>query len=162
MIFSSKKPISLYLFTLGNLFFCGYIALKSNAISTSLIYCTIIFIIGYWYFLSGSYNLLLHKDYLVVKKIYKVKFFSFDNIVSFDYYRNFWHFFSMKATPSLVGKPYDTLFLEVIVNNEPVILELHLNLLIFQFSKLIRKLKTTVINDNIPTDLKENARILEP
>lgn len=161
MIFSSKKPLSLYLFTWGNLIFCAFIALKSNAISTSFIYGTIIFIFGYWYFLSGVYSIQLHKDHIVIKKIYKTNSYSFDKIIAFDYYRNFWHFFSMKESPSIVGNSYDTLFLEVIVDNKPVIIELHLNLLVFQFSKLIRILNKTVINNNIPIELINNAQIFD-
>lgn len=161
MIYSSKKPFSLYLFTWGNLIFCAFIALKSNAISTSLIYGTIIFVFGYWYFLNGAYSIQLHNDHLIIKKIYKKNYYSFDKIVSFDYYRNFWHFFSLKATPSIVGKPYDTLFLEVIVDNKPVVIEIHLNLLLFQFTKLIKILNKTVISNNIPIELRENAKEVE-
>lgn len=163
MIFSSKRPISFYLFTYGNLAFCGYIGYKSKSISSAVLYGTILYAVGYLLFLRGHHFFQLYSHKIILEKCYKKKFLHFDKIVSFDYYRNYWHLLPSlsRLSNSLTDRPYDVLFIEVIIDNKNEILELHLNLLIFQFSKLIKSLKKVAINHRISDEMKQTARVIK-
>lgn len=160
MIFSSNRPISFYLFTVANLALNIYIGIASNTLFSPLLYGSIIFIFGYWYFLKGNYLFQLYPQKIIIKNCLNSECINFQEIISYDYYRNGWNVFTFRMSPSIVDKPYDTLFLEVLIEDKIVVLEFHLNFFIFQFSKLLEILKKSSISDNIPLEVRENAQLV--
>lgn len=121
-----------------NIFF--FISLN---ILISLFYCSIIAAISYFFLLRDSHIIELYHNRIIVKTLTgKIKIDCyFDKIISYDYYRSIYCLLSPKVRSNLVERPYDTLYLKIEHNKSTTEYEIHLNLFVFEFSKLLRILK---------------------
>jgi predicted neutral ceramidase superfamily lipid hydrolase len=148
ILFKSHRPIIAYLFVICIITLLIYFFVISSNILTSLFYCSIIAGISYFFLLRDSHIIELYHNRLIVKTLTgKIKIDCyFDKIISYDYYRSIYCLLSPKVRSNLVERPYDTLYLKIEQNKSYTEHEIHLNLLVFEFSKLLRILRKQYLN----------------
>ncbi len=143
IIFKSHRPIVAYLYVICMLALLIFFFIISLNILISFFYCSIIGGLLYFFLLRDGHLIELYSNRIIVKSLLgKIKIDCyFDKVIYYDYYRSIYCLLSPKVRSNLVEKPYDTLYLKIEHNKSITEYEIHLNLFVFEFSKLLRILK---------------------